>query len=252
MNHQLNEIIKLLNRDQSHSPSHLFRDLCRMSAISIHQSVAFVEQSEQEYLQRIRAYDARTANLFPEMFALIVDALETNPEQDFLGDVFEAGNMGNARSGQFFTPYPISRFMASITMGDIHAQLQHKPYITIGEPACGAGGMLIAARNEAVAQKVNLNTQVWMAATDIDRLCADMTYIQISLLGVAGVVFWGNSLAVQVWDTMVTPVHKLFAWDMRRTRPCSEPEQHEETTPETMQETFEALANAKGQYQMFG
>jgi hypothetical protein len=34
--------------------------------------------------------------------------------------------------------------MANLTFGDELNKLEHQPFITAGEPACGAGGMILA------------------------------------------------------------------------------------------------------------
>lgn len=63
-----------------------------------------------------------------------------------------------------------------------------------GDPACGAGAMLIAARN-ALSRKGFGSNDVLFIAQDIDRVTALMCYIQLSLLGCAGYVIIADSLS---------------------------------------------------------
>ena len=128
------------------------------------------------------------------MFALIVDALEQNPYQDFLGDLFMRFDLSNTWKGQFFTPYSICKAMSAITAGDLTAQLEDKPWISVNDPACGAGALLIAFAQECVRQKVNYQQSVLFVAQDIDRTAALMCFVQLSLLGCAGYVVVGDSL----------------------------------------------------------
>lgn len=45
-------------------------------------------------------------------FAIVVEALERNPDQDFLGKLYMSLELGNHWKGQFFTPYNVCRCMA--------------------------------------------------------------------------------------------------------------------------------------------
>ncbi len=42
-------------------------------------------------------------------FAIVVEALERNPEQDFLGELYMELELGNHWKGQFFTPYCVCK-----------------------------------------------------------------------------------------------------------------------------------------------
>lgn len=44
-------------------------------------------------------------------FAIVVEALERNPDQDFLGRLYMSLELGNHWKGQFFTPYDVCRYM---------------------------------------------------------------------------------------------------------------------------------------------
>lgn len=76
--------------------------------------------------------------------------------------------------------------MAGITLGDgLKSVLEHKGYICLAEPACGAGGMCIAAAETLFKQGINYQECLHITAQDIDPLCVHMTYVQLSLLHIS-------------------------------------------------------------------
>lgn len=185
------------------------------------------EAREKRYMNIIKKYNKRDRNLFPELVAFTVLALEQNPEQDFLGNIFMELNLGNGANGQFFTPYNVCDLMASITISnDIVKQVHDKGYVTIHDSCCGAGATLIAGIHEAKRQleKVNINYQnhVLVTAQDVDETVALMCYIQLSLLGVAAYIKVDNSLTAPISadDTKenywFTPMYFSDIWVTRR------------------------------------
>ena len=79
---------------------------------------------------------------------MLVNHLEKCPH-DVLGDIFHELELHNERKGQFFTPFPICQMMAKMTLGE-NAQdiITKKGFVTLSEPACGTGAMIIAATQE--------------------------------------------------------------------------------------------------------
>ncbi|MBS6180533.1 MAG: SAM-dependent DNA methyltransferase [Erysipelotrichaceae bacterium] len=207
----------------------VWRDFIIMFACSLSNSAdkAHYDEREKRYLKIIKKYSKTEQALFPELAAHTVMALEKNPEQDFLGDIFMNLNLGNGANGQFFTPYHVCDLMAKVAMGeDVAQQVKENGYITINDPCCGAGATLIAGVHEARRQleKVGLNFQnhVLVVAQDIDEIVALMCYIQLSLLGVAAYIKVGNSLTEPMttdddrknyWFTLM---YFSDVWAMRR------------------------------------
>lgn len=179
-----------------YSSCQVWADFITMSACSL--SLADREQHEAEYasdrLQRLC-----------EMFALTVDALEADQNQDFLGDLFMRFDLGNTWKGQFFTPYSLCKAMARMSAGDLKAQVEEKQWVHSHDPACGAGATLIAFANECRDQGVNFQTSALFVAQDIDRTAALMCYVQLSLLGCPGYVVVGDSLCNPVTGPMLFP-----------------------------------------------
>ena len=194
-----NEFIRIFKKlTYQHRPWDIWKDFVVMTACAFSNAVDKLCYNEREemYMDAIKGYSKEELALFPELLAYTVMALEANPEQDFLGHIFMSLDLGNEAGGQFFTPYEVSQLMAKITLGDIQKEVKEKGYITIHDPCCGAGTMLIAGINSAREQLPNVNFQnhILVVGQDIDQTVALMCYIQISLLGVAGYVKVGNSL----------------------------------------------------------
>lgn len=195
-------------------------------ANAVDRSQARHESRENEYIRCIKRLggDEKPAQLF----AILVEALERDPDQDFLGALYMSLELGNHWRGQFFTPYSISRCMADITLGNCREQIEREGWISICDPCIGGGAMMIAAANTVLRQKVNYQDHVLFVGQDIDRIVGMMAYIQLSLLGCPGYVVIGNSLTNPiVGDTLqpferegqefwYTPFYFSEVWNYRR------------------------------------
>lgn len=214
---------------QRHNPSTVWHDFVTMVACSFSNSIdkTHFDDREKLYLSIIKKYNKEEQELFPQLLAHTVNALDENPEQDFLGDIFMRLNLGDKNKGQVFTPYNVAELMAKVNMGDnVVSQVKEQGWISITDHCCGGGATLIAGLNEARHQlaKQNLNYQnhIFIAAQDIDPTVAMMCYIQISLLGVAGFVKVGDTFTEPMAsdDTTenywFTPMYFSDLWMVRR------------------------------------
>jgi len=167
-----------------------------MIACSISNSVdrAMFDQREQLYMHTIEKYTKDELNDVAQLFAIIVNALEDDPEQDFLGDLYSTLDLTNKNLCQVFTPYHIAELLAILAHVDKAAEIAEKGFTAAIDPCCGSGIMLIAAANVARKNDVNYQTQMVFVAQDIDFTAAMMAYIQLSLLGCVGFVGVGNTL----------------------------------------------------------
>jgi len=205
----------------------LFTDFCKLSAISMYQPFVKSEKLEEEYLQTISKYKKDVMEIFPELFAYVVMGLE-DKMGDFLGECFMDLKLGSKYKGQFFTPYNISVFMASIVGDEATGEKEG-----ICEPCVGSGGMIIA-RADVLSQKHGLEYQNIMEvhAVDIDVLCVHMSFIQFSLLGLSAEVIHGNSLSNEVFDSWYTFKYIMNASNKQFPRYQESQEQHEEKQPQ--------------------
>ncbi len=198
----------------------IWNDFLTLSAISLANVMPVPEKEEREkqYLSIINGYRKEDQEVFPKMLGLVVLALEGKPEQDFLGSLYHHLELHQEQKGQFFTPYHICEFMSEIQFAGHEKEelLQEKGYISVNDPACGAGAMLIAFANVAKKHGINYQKQVLFVAQDIDRTAAMMCYIQLSLLGCPAIVIIGDSLAKPFLhpdnEAWYTPFFYLSQW----------------------------------------
>lgn len=153
-------------------------------------------------------YSEAEFRLFDELTRILIDALDKNPRQDYLGRIYMSLDFGDSWRGQFFTPWNVGMMMASMTVGERSEIPPDKGYISVSDPCCGAGCLLIAM---AMAYSDyhkggNYQQDLLFAAQDIDRVVALMCYIQLSLLGCAGYVVIGNSLTSPLCGEDLFPV----------------------------------------------
>ena len=166
-------------------------------------------------------YSPDELKLIAQLFALTAVALEENPQQDYLGQLFMELNFGNVRAGQYFTPYHVAELMADLSM----TSAKNHRYETVNDPACGSGVMLIATYNKMILLKRDPTTELFVVGQDIDCSIALMCYIQLSLLGAAGYVVVGDSLAQPLTGDPLfapdgawcTPMYYHWVWAWRRT-----------------------------------
>lgn len=199
-----------------HSGWAVWQDFIIMSAISIANALGgpYEKAREDEYMARAGKYTPQEMEVFSEMLSEVVKNLEGNPDQDFLGELFMALELGSHWHGQFFTPYSGCRAMAAISTGDDHkAKIKQQGWISVNDPACGAGALLIALANECRRADIGYQTSVLFVAQDIDYLAGCMCYIQLSLLGCPGYVVIGDTLT-----------HPITSYDKRGLLPPDSPQ----------------------------
>jgi len=138
---------------------------------------------EDEYMAAVEKYkDSDLRHAFPKAFAYLVtemeDRFDNSLGNDVLGEFFEQ-HISNGRNGQFFTPYPVCQFMASITATD-WKQDENAPVdrpLRILDPACGSGRMLLATHR-------TLGPGDEYYGIDIDRTCVKVTALNLFFNGV--------------------------------------------------------------------
>lgn len=199
---RIKEFIKVFNEMSArarYDREKLWYDFIDMCAISFANTCdfRFRDEREKQYTAIVKKYDKEVMAHFTTLTALMLQALIVNPEQDFLGTVYEQLGLAKGGAGQFFTPYHVGRLMACINISDSFA-LDKSSLFTINDPCCGAGCLLIAQYN-VIREKLKAADPHWdkyvlFVAQDIDPLACKMCYIQMCCLGIPGIVVTGNSL----------------------------------------------------------
>lgn len=181
----------------SKSSWQVWADFVECAAIAISNSVDRESpdsiEREARYKRIMRTYRDSEQVCFSMLFGIMGQALEKNPDQDFLGEMFMALELGNHWKGQFFTPYNVCRMMAAMQINGSQEHVERKGWIGVQDPACGAGALLIAARNVFAAKGIGYR-QALFVCQDIDHVAGLMCYIQLSLLGCAGYVVVADSI----------------------------------------------------------
>lgn len=196
----------------------VFRDFVTVGALSVHNSFhgSRHDELEAEYLQVVGRYSRDEVEGFARLLGILVALLDAEP-RDILGQLYMSLELGNTHTGQFFTPPEISELMARLTYGEELKTLD-KPFITLSEPACGAGGMVLAFVKVMLSYGHDPAKRLWVQCQDVDRTAALMCYLQLSLWNVPAAVIIGNTLAMEVREVFYTPAHYLGLWEYRLRR----------------------------------
>lgn len=222
-NEHFQEIQKIINRlTYSLDTWELFYDFLELSAICISNTVDLkqFDERERQYLITIKKYTPEHQRMFSEMFALLILALEyewqTNGFVDILGNLFHELGLHNKYKGQFFTPQNICTMMGKMLFSESDKTILEKGFITVCEPTCGSGAMILGFAQAIKDCGYNHSQQMLVSAMDIDIKCIYMCYLQLSLYGIPAVVIHGNSLTVEEWSHWYTPVYVIGGWSWKK------------------------------------
>lgn len=130
-----------------------------------------------------------------KLIKLMGTAFEENPAQDFLGSVQGELSLLNKSAKQFYTPFSVAQMMSDMLLQSLDQEIQQKGWISVLDPACGAGSLLIAFADFCRRQGINYRDTVLFVAQDVDFIAAMSCLIQLNLIGCAGYVAFGNSLS---------------------------------------------------------
>lgn len=189
----------------------VFRDWVRLM-------LAALQRDDDQYLSVLDAYKRgrdrdrgeRNADLFAAAFGELQELMgETN--RDVLGEAYERWGMQSEQFGQHFTPHNVAASMVELqaTVDD------PDPPVTIGDPACGSGRLLVLAARQH-------DVKTFSYGQDKDPLCAQMAALNLCFFNMDGVVIAGDSLTLekrQAWRTK----HTLFGGEVVEVDPETVP-----------------------------
>lgn len=163
---------------------------------------------EKEYLDCITRLGGQKTPA--EIFAVVIAGLDRDPDQDFLGKLYMNLGLGSHWKGQFFTPFSIGQLMADTDLSDgiVQDQINRRGWASVQDPSCGAGCTLIAAASAFRKQKINYQQRVVFVGQDIDRVAAQMCFIQLSLLGCPGYIVVADTLENPICGSVLAPYEK--------------------------------------------
>lgn len=206
----IEEIIKEIEKMSGvYSGYEIFADWVKISAICISNGSDVNhgktwDLRENEYLEIAKKHGNEAMKKFSMMLGMLAAALEKEME-DVLGKIYMSAGLGSKQTGQFFTPYHISKLISDAV------QDKGKNRIELYEPSTGGGGMIIAAARTLKEQGKDYQRLLYVTAKDMDWKGVYMTYVQLSLLGINATVIQGDSLAGQkptAEQIYYTPVRK--------------------------------------------
>ena len=171
----------LLNKFSAYGYSrfNVFSDFCELSAISIADncdpyhlvnSEKTVDEREERYKNLIGKYKPEAQNLFGDILAAIVQEMQTycpNHFIDVLGEIYHSLEFQDKWRGQFFTPQSVCDTMGRMAMLDgttVKERIAEKGYVSLNEPCCGGGAIILGAANALTYHGLNPQKQMLTVA----------------------------------------------------------------------------------------
>lgn len=195
-----------------------FQDFVTLSALSIQNNMTGAPtpgpryaEREAEYMAIAKGYQRPELDGMVEMLALAIEEVAESGG-DFLGSAFQRNELASHWHGQFFTPWAVAYAMAKMTMHDAKALVEEKGYVTLLEPCCGAGVMILAAAQAMKDEGLEPRDTLVVEAVDLDRTAALMAYVQLSAAGLPAIVRVGDSLKNEYREFWATPEFVGGGW----------------------------------------
>lgn len=189
------KIIETINSmSGKYSPYTIFYDWIKMTAISIRNACHITHDKiwcyfEKQYTDIAEKYTESEMQKFSDMHGMLVLLLQEE-KCDWLGLIYMESECGNKNTGQFFTPYFLCRAIAELNT----PKEDDGKIIKVHEPSTGGGGQIIAVADVLQERGINYQKRLRVTTQDIDWAGVYMTYVQISLLGINGIVVQGDTL----------------------------------------------------------
>ena len=196
----MEEIVKIItNMSGKYAPILIFEDFVKLATIAISNSTDVIhtkiwQKREQQYESIISKYTIEEFENFVKILGILVNLFEKEI-YDYLGEIYMKCEMGNSRTGQFFTPFYLSELTAKLSIDDIEKLKKTDDIITLNEPTCGGGGLILAYLKILKDNNINYQKRVKIVAQDLDFRSVYMTYVQLSLIGARAKVVQGDTIA---------------------------------------------------------
>jgi type I restriction-modification system DNA methylase subunit len=233
---QPSDFRKILDRiSHRHDTRRVFDGFTHLAACAL-----AAQTREAEYLEEAKRWEKPDLELFAEALGALVSEMETRPFEDLIGAhymEFALSHKGQQWNGEFHTPKTICDLMARMTFNT--DSLPTEGPITVCEPACGAGAMILSI-GEACPPDVRRRLRV--TAIDINRTACDMAFINTTLWGIPTRIIYGNSLSNEYWAAW-SNIHHIAPWlpMALRTKTPEAGEQGEPPKPAEVQQIKAAL-----------
>lgn len=177
------------------------------TCLSVETDPSTAKDRKARYQEIVDGMEPEAVNAYARMCALLYLAVRENWDEprDILGAVYHELNLNNAWNSQYFTPDDVCRMMAMLILGEDKLDSANQELLTVNEPACGSGAMVIGAVWAMKKAGVDYRQKSLFYAQDIDIRCVWMAYIQLALYEIPAVVVHGNTLTMEEWSRWYTP-----------------------------------------------
>ncbi len=203
---QTSDFRKILERmSHRHDARRVFDAFTRLSACAL-----AAQTREAEYLEEAKRWERADLDLFGQALGALVLEMEKKPFEDLIGShymEFALSAKGQQWNGEFHTPKPICDLMARMTISDMSSLPAGGP-ITVCEPACGAGAMILSL---AEVCEPEVRRRLRVTAMDVSRTACDMTFINTTLWGIPTRIIHGNTLSMECWAAW-SNIHYIAPW----------------------------------------
>lgn len=196
----MEEIVKIItSMSGKYAPTLIFEDFVKLVAISLSNSTDIIhtkvwKSREEQYQSIVSKYTNEEFNNLVKILAILVNLFDKEI-YDYLGEIYMKCEMGNSRTGQFFTPFNLSELTAKLSIENIEKIKESDDIINLNEPTCGGGGLILAFLKILKDNGINYQKRVKIVAQDLDFRSVYMTYVQLSLVGARAKVIQGDTLA---------------------------------------------------------
>lgn len=188
----------------------LWSDWITCTRIAISNRVEYSEEDATDMQRILDKYTQADRGNFESLFQLMVDHC-LSFDGDFLGQFYMENEFGCKSMGAYYTPSSITNLLAEFTYQPSPDRSGHPPFL-VSDPCCGSGALLISIAKKAISSGENPQKELLFYGVDTDFLAAQMAYIQLSLLGLKGVIIHGNSLTMSENRRYMTPLLSL-SWN---------------------------------------
>ena len=212
---RLNEINRLIERLLYRMDRYsVLSDVFEIAAITVSNRFdrrpTVYEARENRYKEIVKKYDKDEQDVIVKVFTeiyLLLTGMVDRGFDDYLGKLYMMSGTSNSVAGQFFTPYDVSRMCAEVTVyqESISRSMKTNEIITLNEPTCGSGGMILAAVEALHRRGFNYSNNLLVKCGDVDSRCVHMAYLQLSLAAIPAVILHQNALTLETWGTWHTP-----------------------------------------------
>lgn len=212
INPKYRKFVNLLNfSNGKYDIVEVFKDFVTVYAIAIKNKCYYEEIDEQMYFKTISKYKKDELDIFLELKEELQNLyMQEKKIRDVLGEIYY--QIGAIKKGnkQFFSPKEVGMLTALLTQNKLSKEKQEIEGIY--DCACGSGVLLLSFGNVLMNKSIDYTKKAFYCGQDIDFICFCMTYIQISLYGMPGLVIWGDTISLQARKIFYTPEFFLGKW----------------------------------------